>query len=153
MTVRSETRVVMAASQEEIHGYLSDASRWPEWAAGILSCQVSGGGALVAGSRLEQQVRKPVGSPASRTLDVTSVDAPRQLGFAGSMGPTSITWGFDLRVVDDDKTEVLLWIEADRGGIMRLIPPGVLRTMFRGINRRELDAIRAAVEPLPSSSA
>lgn len=145
MTVRSETRMEMPASREEVFRYLSDVSRWPEWAAGILSCQVSGGGPLVAGSRLDQQVKKPFGTPGDRTLDVTSVDAPTRLTFAGTMGPSSINWGFDLEPAGQGGSEVILWIDAERGGAMRLLPAAVLRSMFRKVNLRELVAIKRAV--------
>ncbi len=146
MAVRSESRIDIAAAASSAYGYLADVSRWPEWAAMILSCRVAGAAPLEAGTRLEQQVKKMFGGSGSRTLDVTVAEAPRRLGFAGTMGPSPITWGLDLHPTSDDRTEVVLWIEAVRRGPMRMMPAGLLTTMFRRVNQRELAAIKTAVE-------
>lgn len=146
MTVRSETRLEMTASPVDIHGYLADVSRWPEWAAGIVSCEVGDGGSLTSGSRLDQKVKKPIGAPGSRTLDVTTVEVPHRLEFAGTMGAAPIRWGFDLTEVDENHAQVLLWIEAEPRGAIRLVPAGVLKGMFRRVNQRELTAIKTRVE-------
>ncbi len=106
-----------------------------------------------AADPLEQQVKKPFGSSGDRSLEVTAVDAPLHLGFAGTMGPSSLRWGFDLAPVGKIRTDVVLWIETDRHGPMRLMPAGVLKSMFRRVNERELKAIKSAVEsaspPIP----
>ena len=146
MTVRSETRKEIASSQDDVYRYLSDVARWPEWAAGIVSCRVIDGGPLAPGSRLEQKMRRSSRSQDSRTLDVTSVEPPRRLSFAGTMGPSLISWGLDVKGLGHDRAEVLLWIEAERRGGMRLLPASVLRRMFRRVNQRELTAIMTVLE-------
>ena len=146
MTVRSETRAEISGSASELWGYLADVSRWPEWAVGIVSCAISGDGELRSGSRLVQTARRPFGAPRSRTLDVTTVDAPRTLAFAGTMGAAPIRWGFEMTDSDAGRTHVLLWIEAEPRGAVRVLPPVVLRSMFRQVNQREVAAIKTRVE-------
>ena len=100
----------------------------------------------MAGSRLQQRVKRALGSSGDRTLDVTTVEAPDRLGFAGAVGPSPMKWGFDLTANADGRTEVVLWIEAEPRGLMRGMPSPLLRSMFRHVNDRELAAIKAAVE-------
>ena len=144
--VRSESRGEIAAGIEVVYAYLSDVTRWPEWAHAIGECRVSGGGPLRAGARIDQRVRGSGGSAKERTLDVTAADEPRRIEFAGLYGPSPLRWGFDLTAAGGLRTEIELWVEMDRRGPMRATPGPVLRKMIRGTNDREIAAIKTAVE-------
>lgn len=145
MTIRSESRIDMAASPEAVFGYLADVARWPEWTGAILECRVSDGSEVRAGSQLQQRVRSPGGS-RNRVLNVTAADPPRALAFAGQIGPSPIRWGFQIDPQGPIKTSLMLWIEADQRGFMRAMPGSLMKSMFAKVNRRELVAIKSMLE-------
>jgi ribosome-associated toxin RatA of RatAB toxin-antitoxin module len=149
MTVRSESRAEMAASVEDVWSYVSDVSRWPEWAPTIRECRVSGRAPLHAGSRLEQRVKGMSGSIRHQVLDVSVVDAPSRLAVAGKMGPSPVRWGFDLSPMGPSRADVLLWVEVEPKSIMRAIPGELLRSVTRSTSARYLLAIKSATEPKP----
>ena len=86
------------------------------------------------------------GSTRERSQDVTAVQAPRSLAFAGPMGPSAARWGMELEPSGDRATEAEMWIEVDRAGFMRAIPGRVLQARIRRVSDREMAAIKAAVE-------
>jgi hypothetical protein len=152
MAVRSEPRANVAGSIEDVYRYVSDVHRWPEWATAIRECRVGGDGQLAAGARLEQRVKGMFGSTRDRTLAVSAADPPSQLAFAGKMGPSPLRWGFDLVPIDVARTDIALWVEVERRSIMCAIPEGLLASMIRRVNNRELVAIKVAVESTPATS-
>jgi hypothetical protein len=143
--VRTETREEVAAGIEAVYGYVTDFSRWPDWAHDILECSISGGGPLRVGSKVDQRI-KAGGSTRPRILEVTRVAAPRGVDFEGTYGPSPLRWGFSLEERGEDRTEILLWVEMERRGSMRAMPAALLRKGIRDTNARELTLIRSAVE-------
>jgi hypothetical protein len=77
---------------------------------------------------------------------VTTVEAPRRLAFAGTMGPSAARWGMEFEPMDDRQTGVTMWIEVDVAGLMRAIPARFLRGRIQRVSDREMAAIKAAVE-------
>ena len=153
MAVRTECRVTIAGSVPEVWAYVCDVGRWPEWAPGVLECRVRGGAPLQPGARVEQRARGMFGSTRSRAQEVTLVEAPRSLAFAGPMGSSAARWGMELEPMGDGRTEAMMWIEVDLGGIMRAIPGSLLKGRIQRVSDREMAAIKAAVEPgRPGSS-
>jgi uncharacterized protein YndB with AHSA1/START domain len=154
MALRSETRAQIDSSVEDVYRYLSDVSRWPEWATAIRACSVSGGGPLRTGCTLEQRVKGVFGSTRDRTLAVNAVDAPSRLEFAGDMGPSALRWGFELAATEAASTDIVLWVEVELHSLMRAIPAGLIREMIHRVNDRELAAIKAKVSsPRPRHAA
>ena len=147
MTIRTESRITIASSVHEVWAYVCDVGRWPEWAPTVLECRVRGGGPLQPGSRVEQRAKGIFGSTRNRTQDVTAVEAPRYLAFAGPMGPSAARWGMELEPMDDRQTAAKMWIEVDRGGLMRAIPESILKGRIQRVSDREMAAIKTAVEP------
>jgi hypothetical protein len=143
--VRSESRGRIAASSDAVYAYVSEVSRWPEWARAIEECSISDGGRLRVGARIDQRVKSRGGS-MPRTLDVVSAEVPRRIEFSGMEGPSPLRWGFDLAPVDSKETDILLWVELDRRGPMRALPAPVLRKMVRDTNDREIAIIKSKVE-------
>jgi Polyketide cyclase / dehydrase and lipid transport len=144
MTFRTESRITIASSVREVWAYVCDVGRWPEWAPTVLECQVRGGASLQPGARVDQRA-KDLWWTHSRSQEVTVVEAPRYVAFAGTMGTSAARWAFELEPVDDSKTDALMWIEVDLAGIMR----AVRRTLEGSVQRvsdREMVAIKAAVE-------
>ena len=146
MTFRTESRITIASSVREVWAYVCDVGRWPEWAPTVLECQVRGGAPLQPGSRVEQRAKLMLGLSRGRSQEVTAVEAPRCVAFAGPMGTSAARWGMDLEPADDRQTDAKMWIEVDLAGIMRVIPGGLLQRRIQRVSDLEMTAIKAAVE-------
>ena len=145
MTFRTESRIKIVGSVHEAYAYLCDVGRWPEWAPTVLECWVRGGAPLQPGSRVEQRA-KDLRWTHGRSQEVTAVEAPRYVAFAGRMGTSAARWGMELEPVDDKQTDAMMWIEVDLAGIMRAIPAGLLKGRIQRVSDIEMMAIKAAVE-------
>jgi hypothetical protein len=145
MTIRTESRITIAGSVREVWAYVCDVGRWPEWAPTVLECQVRGGAPLQPGSRVDQRAKMILGLTRGRSQEVTVVEAPRYVAFAGPMGTSAARWGMELEPVDDRQTDAKMWIEVDLAGIMRTVP-GLLKGSIQRVSDREMVAIKAAVE-------
>jgi len=144
MTIRTESRIRIAGTVGEVWAYVCDVGRWPEWAPTVLECWVRGGGPLQPGAWVEQRA-KDLGREHHRSEEVTAVEAPRYVAFAGTMGTSPARWAMELEPVDDGQTDATMWIEVDLAGIMRAVP-GVLKGSLQRVSGREMAAIKAAVE-------
>ncbi len=144
MTIRTESRITIASSVDEVWAYVCDVGRWPQWAPTVLECWVRGGGPLQPGSRVDQRA-KDLGRTHPRSQEVTAVEAPRYVAFAGTMGPSASRWAMELKPVDDKQTDAMMWIEIDLAGVMRAVP-GLLKGSIQRVSDREMAAIKAAVE-------
>jgi hypothetical protein len=80
-----------------------------------------------------------------RSQEVTAVEAPRHVAFAGPMGASAARWAMELEPVHDRQTDAKMWIEVDLAGIMRAAP-GLLKARIQRVSDREMVAIKAAVE-------
>jgi hypothetical protein len=146
MTFRTESRITIASSVGEVWAYICDVGRWPEWAPTVLECRVRGGAPLQVGSRVEQRAKLIMGLSRGRSQEVTAVEAPRDVAFAGPMGTSAARWGMELEPVDDRQTDAKMWIEVDLAGIMRAIPGRTLKGRVQRVSDLEMVAIKAAVE-------
>src|SRR5438067_3324626 len=146
MTLRTESRITIASSVAELWAYVCDVGRWPEWAPTVLECRVRGGAPLQAGSRVEQRAKGILWSTRRRSQEVTAVEAPRYVAFAGPMGTSAARWGMELEPMDDRQTEAKMWVEVDLAGIMRAVPGRVLKGRIQRVSDEEMVAIKAAVE-------
>ena len=144
MTIRTESRITIARNVGEVWEYVCDVGRWPQWAPTVLECWVRGGGPLQPGSRVDQRA-KDLGRTHPRSQEVTAVEAPRYVAFAGTMGPSASRWAMELKAVDDRQTDALMWVEVDLAGVMRAVP-GLLKGSIQRVSDREMAAIKAAVE-------
>jgi hypothetical protein len=146
MTIRTESRIKIASSVREVWAYVCDVGRWPEWAPTVLDCRVRGGAPLQPGSRVEQRAKGILWLTRGRSQEVTAVEAPRYVAFAGPMGTSAARWGMELEPVDDRQTDAKMWIEVDLAGIMRAVPGRTLKGRIQRVSDREMAAIKAAVE-------
>lgn len=144
MTIRTESRITIERNVDEVWEYVCDVGRWPQWAPTVLECWVREGGPLQPGSRVDQRA-KDLGRTHPRSQEVTAVEAPRYVAFAGTMGPSASRWAMELKPVDDRQTDAMMWIEIDLAGIMRAVP-GLLKGSIQRVSDREMAAIKAAVE-------
>ncbi len=146
MTFRTESRITVASSVPEVWAYVCDVGRWPEWAPTVLECWVRGGAPLQPGSRVEQRAKLMLGLSRGRGQDVTAVEAPRSVAFAGPMGTSAARWGMELEPAGDGQTDAMMWIEVDLAGVMRALPGRILQGRIQRVSDREMVAIKAAVE-------
>ena len=153
MTIRTESRITIASSVHEVWAYVCDVRRWPEWAPTVLECRVRGGGPLQPGSRVEQRAKMILGLSRGRSQEVTVVEAPRSVAFAGPMGTSAARWGMELEPADNRQTAAEMWIEVDLAGIMRAIPGRILEGRIQRVSDLEMAAIKAAVESAARASA
>ena len=144
MTIRTESRITIARNVGEVWEYVCDVGRWPQWAPTVLECWVRGGGPLQPGSRVEQRA-KDLWRTHPRSQEVTAVEEPRYVAFAGTMGPSASRWAMELKPVDDRQTDAMMWVEVDLAGVMRAVP-GLLKGSIQRVSDREMAAIKAAVE-------
>jgi hypothetical protein len=142
--IRTESRITIASTVGEVWAYVCDVGRWPEWAPTVLECRVRGGAPLEPGARVEQRA-KDLWWTHGRSQEVTAVEAPRHVAFAGPMGSSAARWGMELGPTGDSQTDALMWIEVDLAGIMRAVP-GLLKGSIQRVSDREMAAIKAAVE-------
>ena len=143
--IRTESRIAIAGSRADVWAYICDVGRWQEWAPTVRECWVAGGGSLQLGSRLEQRAKGPFGTTHRRASNVTLVEAPRSVAFAGPMGTSSARWGLEFAPLDDRRTDAMMWVEVDLKNVMRAIP-GVLQSRIQRVMDVEMAAIKAAVE-------
>jgi hypothetical protein len=95
---------------------------------------------------VEQRAKGILGFGYNRSQDVTAVEAPRRLAFAGPMGLSAARWGMELEPMDDRQTEAKMWVEVDLKSLMRAIPGGILKGRIQRVMDHEMAAIKAAVE-------
>ncbi len=144
MTIRTESHITIASSVGEVWEYVCDVGRWPEWAPTVLECWIRGGGSLQPGSWVEQRA-KDLGRTHSRSEKVTAVETPRYVEFSGRMATSAARWAMELDPVGDRQTHATMWVEVDLAGVMRAVP-GLLRGSIQRVSKREMAAIKAAVE-------
>ncbi len=146
MTLRTESRIAITGSVYEVYSYLCDVGRWPEWAPTVLEGRVRGGGPLESGARVEQRAKLMFGLSRRRSQQVTVVEAPHQLAFAGPMGTSAARWGMEFQPAGGGQTDTMMWVEVDLAGIMRAIPADLLKGRIQRVSDIEMVAIKAAVE-------
>ena len=144
--IRSESRVRIDRSVPEVWAYICEVGRWPEWAPTVRACWVDGAAPLEPGTRVEQRAKGLFGSSRYRAQNVTAVEAPHRVAFAGPMGTSAARWGMELEPAHDAQTEAKMWVEVDLKNVMRAIPGSVLNGRIRRVMDVEMAAIKAAVE-------
>jgi Polyketide cyclase / dehydrase and lipid transport len=146
MTFRTESRITIASSVPDAFAYLCDVGRWPEWAPTVLECWVRGGGPVQPGARVEQRAKGPLWLTHRRSQEVTTVEAPRYLSFAGPMGTSQARWGMEFDPAADGQTDAMMWIEVDLAGIMRAVPSRMIKGSIQRVSDIEMVAIKTALE-------
>jgi hypothetical protein len=94
---------------------------------------------------VEQRANLILGFSRRRAQNVTAVEVPRRLAFAGTMGNSPARWAIELEPTDDGQTEAIMWIEVDLQSVMRAIPR-VLKARIQRVSDLEMTLIKAAVE-------
>jgi hypothetical protein len=95
---------------------------------------------------VEQRAKLMFGLSRRRSQEVTVVEPPTSMAFAGPMGTSAARWGMELKPAGDGQTEAVMWIEVDLAGVMRAVPAGILKGRIQRVSDIEMVAIKAAVE-------
>jgi hypothetical protein len=146
MTIRTESRLTIASGVHEVWAYLCDVGRWPEWAPTVLEGRVRDGTPFQPGARVDQRAKLVLGLSRGRSQEVTVVEEPRAMAFAGPMGTSAARWGMELEPAGDGQTDAMMWVEVDLAGIMRAIPARMLQGRIQRVSDVEMVAIKAAAE-------
>ena len=146
MTFRSESRLAIARSVPEVFDYICDVRCWPQWAPTVKESWVAGGAPLTPGARVEQRAKLPFGLTRRRAQQVTAVEAPYSVAFAGPLGTSAGRWGMEFAPIDGGQTEAEMWVEVDLKNIMRALPSRAFNDRIRRVMDIEMVAIKAAVE-------
>jgi hypothetical protein len=149
MTIRSESRLAIARGVPEVWDYICEVGLWPQWAPTVENAWVAGGAPLAPGARVEQRAKLMFGFTRHRAQDVTAVEAPSSLAFAGPMGTSTARWGMEFAPIEGGQTEAEMWVEVDLRNIMRAIPSRALKGRIQRVMDVEMVAIKAAVESTP----
>lgn len=145
MDVRTDSRLMISGDIDDVWEYLSDVGLWPQWAPTVRSCRLREPGVFRPGATVEQRAKGVLGMGYPRSQQVTLVDAPRRMAFAGPMGTSAARWGMDLQPAAGG-TDANMWVEVDLAGAMRVIPAGMLHARMQRVSDREMAAIKQAVE-------
>jgi Polyketide cyclase / dehydrase and lipid transport/Glycosyl transferases group 1 len=146
MTFRTESRITVASGVHDVWDYMCDVGRWAEWAPTVLECWVRGGGPVQPGSHIEQRAKGPLWLTHRRSQQVTTVEPPHYVAFAGPMGTSAARWGMELMPLGDQQTDTMMWIEVDLEGIMRLVPSRLIKGSIQRVSDIEMVAIKAGAE-------
>jgi uncharacterized protein YndB with AHSA1/START domain len=144
-TIRTESRIIVAAGIDTVWAYLCDVARWAEWAPTVRECRIRGGGPLHEGAWVDQRAHD-LGFDHHRSERVTSVDEPNALAFAGTMGTSVARWGMEFVPVGESGTAAMMWVEVDLANLMRAYPARALQAQIQRVSDLEMRGIRAAVE-------
>ncbi|WP_295123661.1 SRPBCC family protein [uncultured Leifsonia sp.] len=144
-TIRTESRILVAAGIETLWAYLCDVARWAEWAPTVLECRIRGGGPLEPGAWVDQRARD-LGWNHRRSERVTAVDEPHAMAFSGTMGTSAARWGMELVPVGGAGTAAMMWVEVDIANVMHAYPAHSLQARIQRVSDLEMAGIRAAVE-------
>jgi hypothetical protein len=150
MTFRTESRIPITGSVDDVWAYLADVGRWHEWAPTVLEARVAGGAPLQPGARIEQRAKGILGTSRHRAQSVTAVEAPHRMAFAGPLGTSQARWGMELAPLDGTQTDAMMWIEVDLQNVMRAIPAVVLEGRIQRVSDLEMTLIKSAVEAAPT---
>ncbi len=145
-TFRTESRIPIAGSVDAVWAYLADVGRWHEWAPTVLEARITGGVPFEPGARIEQRAKGILGTSRGRAQNVTAVEAPRRMAFAGPLGTSQARWGMELEPLDDAQTDAMMWIEVDLQGVMRAIPSHRFEARIQRVSDLEMTLIKSAVE-------
>lgn len=145
MTFRTESRISVAGSIDDVWAYMCDVGRWSEWAPTVLECRIRDGGTLRAGAWVDQRA-KDLGFNHKRSEQVTSVDPPNSMAFVGTMGTSVARWGMEFEPEGDLHTNAMMWVEVDLANVMRAIPGPSLQGQVQRVSDIEMAAIKVAIE-------
>lgn len=131
---RVERTARIGAPVEAVFAFLSDLDRLPEWQTGIVSAEVTSGGAIGVGSTAHV-VRDLLGQRVEAPLTVTTYEPPHRLAIGGDVSGVRVDAQIELAPAAGDETDLRFAMEIRAGGFARFMEP-----MIAGAVGGEIDA-------------
>ncbi|HEX9043651.1 MAG TPA: SRPBCC family protein [Candidatus Limnocylindrales bacterium] len=134
--------VTIRRSPEDVFAFVADGTTAPRWRPGVLDIVLIAGSGV--GARYRQGVRGPGGRRIDADYEVTAYEPPTHLGFVATAGPVRPRGEYRFAATEDG-TRVIFALEAELGGIKRLLMgSAVQRTMESEV--RSLERLKAVLE-------
>ena len=133
--------IVIDRPPDEVFAFLADPANDTKWRPGVLDMKrVSGEG---VGARHAQGVRGPGGRRIDADIEITEYEPPRALAFQTVTGPVRPRGRYELAPAAGG-TRVRFSLEAEVGGLKRLMAPMVQKTMDAEVGN--LERLKQALE-------
>jgi uncharacterized membrane protein len=138
---RAEHTTVVRRPPSQVFAFLADAENDPQWRPGVIDIsRVSGEG---VGARYKQGVKGPMGKRVDADIEITELRPDELIAFRAIDGPVRPTGRYELSPADGG-TRVRLTLEAEVGGLKKLMAPMVQKQMEREVGN--LDRLEQALE-------
>lgn len=133
--------MVVRRPREEVFAFLADAENDPQWRPGVLDIsRVSGEG---VGTLYRQGVKGPMGKRVPADIQVTELRPNDVIAFRAVEGPVRPNGRYELSP-EDGATRVRFSLDAEVGGLKRLMAPMVQKQMDREVSN--LDRLKQVLE-------
>jgi carbon monoxide dehydrogenase subunit G len=123
----AEHETTVGRPAEDVFAFVSNPENDSRWRDGVLELErLSGDGGV--GSRYRQVVKGPGGRRVDADIEVTEHEPPRSHAFRTTSGPVRPSGRYTLERAGD-ATRLRFELDAELGGLKRLLSPMVARTM------------------------
>jgi uncharacterized protein YndB with AHSA1/START domain len=141
--------VEIARSPRQVFGYISDATRLPEWQPDVREAAFDQPGAVGVGSH-GHELRHVMGSDRSMAWEVTDFEPGRRYGVRGVDGPVRAHVTIDLTpTMDGTGTHLEYGIDFEGHGVGKLLAP-LARNGVRNDLGGTLERLKRRLEEAPS---
>ncbi|HKB19992.1 MAG TPA: SRPBCC family protein [Gaiellaceae bacterium] len=131
---RAEHSTVVRRPPSEVFAFLANAENDPRWRPGVMDIsRVSGEG---VGARYKQGMKGPLGRRIAADIEITELRPDELIVFRAVEGPVHPTGRYELTPADGG-TQVRFKLEAEVGGIKKLMSPMVQKQMDREVGNLE----------------
>ena len=143
---RVERAARLAASPEEVFGYVSNLDNLAEWQAGVTGARGTSEGGMRTGATAEV-TREMMGQRITAPLLVTAYDPPRRLGIASSVSGVEADATLELSPAEDGAaTDLAFAMEIRASGLTAFMEP-MIAGAARGDIETSLQRLQARFAP------
>jgi uncharacterized membrane protein len=141
----ASNEIVIARPPDEVFEFLANPENDPQWRKGVLDLKhVSGEGVA---ARYAQGVKGPGGRRIAADIEITELEPGRVVAFRTVSGPVRPRGRYVLAATDGG-TRVRFELEAEVGGLKRLMAPMVQKTMNAEVSH--LEELKQVLEERPA---
>jgi hypothetical protein len=137
---RVERRARISAPPEIVFAYLADLGNLPEWQSGVVSAELTSGGAIGEGSTA-RVVRELLGQRIEAPLRITTYRPPRHLAIGGEVSGVKATAELELAPSEPGGSELHFAMEIRGSMVTRFLEP-----MIAGAAGGDIDASIARIQ-------
>jgi carbon monoxide dehydrogenase subunit G len=145
-----EVSVDIARPQDEVFAYVTDASRFAEWQAGVVGGYMEDGAGTTVGSKC-MTTRRIGGAERKATAQVTRRDPPRAWAVRGIDGPIRANVNVAVEPLDaSNRSRVTIALDFEGRGIGKLLIPLIVRRQARKEMPANIQRLKSQIERTPS---